>query len=98
MDATDQEMMPTSYKILQKYQNKEKSVQNKVNTSMLKAKSFCGTGSRNIELATNNGKMYILKPLHKNIIDWYHTYLMNSGVTRTEETIKQHLYWPGIQI
>ena len=30
MDATDQEMMPTSYKILQKYQNEEKAYKTKL--------------------------------------------------------------------
>ena len=65
---------------------------------MLKTQSFHGSGSRNIELATHNGNIYIPKPLHKNFIDWYHTYLMKSGATRTEETIKQHLYWTGLQI
>ena len=36
MDDTDQEMMPLSYQILQKYQNRDKILQNKVNTIMLK--------------------------------------------------------------
>ena len=45
MDATDQEMMLISYKILQKYQNKDKTVQNKVNTVCLKHSTFVGPES-----------------------------------------------------
>ena len=59
--------------------------------------SFLGNGSHNIELATHNGKVYIPKPLHNNVIYWFHTYFMHHGANRTEETIKQHLYWPGLQ-
>ncbi len=29
-------------------------------------------------------------------MEWYHTYLLHPGETRTEETIAQHLYWPNI--
>ena len=59
-----------------KYQNKNKIVQNKFNTGMLKMHSFCGTGSRNIELSNHNSKVYIPKPLHNDVIGWYHKYLM----------------------
>ena len=64
---------------------------------MLKTQYFRGATSRNIELATNNGTFYIPEPLFNNVIDWYHTYLIRLGVTRTEETIQQHLYWTILQ-
>ena len=63
-------MMPLSYQMLQKYENKDKSVQHKVNTAMLKTQSFCGNGIRNIKIANYNGKTYIPKPLRKNVIKW----------------------------
>ena len=72
MDATHQEMMPLSYKMMQNTKIRTKALK-KVNTGMLKIQSFRWDGSRNIELATHNSKMYILKPLHKNVIYWYHT-------------------------
>ena len=70
MDATDQEMMSLSYKILQKYQNRDKTIQNKVNYVMLNTQYFCDSWSHNIELATHNGKIHITKILRKNVIDW----------------------------
>ena len=54
---------------------------------MLKTQSFHGARIRNIELATHNSKFYIPKPLCKNVIDWYHTFLMHPGATMTEDTI-----------
>ena len=89
--------MPLSYQMLRKYQNKDKSVKNKVNTSMLKTQYFCGSKNRNIEIATHNGKFYIPKPLHKNVIYWYYIYLMHPSATRAEETTKQPLYCYCIQ-
>ena len=74
MDATDQEIISLSYQMSQNFQNKRKNAQNKVNNGMLKTESFHGAGSRNIELDNHNGKMFIPKPLCKNVIDWYHTY------------------------
>ena len=65
---------------------------------MLKTQSFCWSVRRNIEIATNNGKMYIPKLLSKSVIYWYHTYLIYPGVTRTTETINQHLYWTRLKI
>ena len=59
---------------------------------MLKTQSFCGSRNRDVELDTHNGKIYIPKPLCKNVIDWCHIYIMHSGATRTLETINQHLY------
>ena len=61
---------------------------------MIKMQSFRGARSRNIKLATHNSKIYIPKPLCKNIIDWYHKYLMYPGDTSTKETIKHQLYSP----
>ncbi len=42
-------------------------------------------------------RIYVPKALRKHVVDWYHTYLMHPGETRTEETIAQHLYSPNIR-
>ena len=73
MDDTDQEIMPLSYQILQKYQNRDKILQNKVNSRMIKTQYFHGAGSCIIELATHNNKKFIPKSLCNNVIDWCHT-------------------------
>ena len=64
---------------------------------MLKTQPFPGSRSHNIELATHKDKIYIPKPLSKNVIDLYHTYLMHPGSTSTEETINQNLYCTVLQ-
>ena len=87
INATDQEMIPLSYKMLQKYKIIQQNFTWYVNTQ-----SFHGAGSHNIELDTPNGKIYIPKTLFNNLIDWYQKYLMYPGETITEESITQNLY------
>ena len=31
------------------------------------------------------------------LLEWYHTYLLHTGLDRTEEIIFQHFYWPRIR-
>ena len=98
LDRADVGSMPLSYKMLRKYQNRDASVSDQISAKKLHTQSFRGAGGKQIDLAcTSQGKIYVPKPLRKHVIEWYHTYLMHPGATRTEETIKQHLYWPGLQ-
>ena len=89
----DAAITSNAVKILKQRQKRTK----KVNTGMLKTQSFRGGGSRNIEIATRNCKINIPKPLSKNVIYWYHTYLMHPSATRAEETTNQPLYFYCIQ-
>ena len=57
---------------------------------------FVGAGT-NIELICYNSKIVIPKVLQNYVLNWYHTYLLHPGSTRTEETIKQHFYWPNLR-
>ena len=59
-------------------------------------KSLCGGGT-DIELICYNGKIVIPCALQKYILNWYHTYLLHPGMTRTEETIRQHFYWKNLR-
>jgi hypothetical protein len=45
---------------------------------------------------TYQGKIYVPVPLRKEVIAWYHQYLCHPGVNRTEQTIRQTMYWPGL--
>ena len=37
------------------------------------------------------------KLLQKHVIDWYHTLLCHLGISWTEGTIFQHLWWSGMR-
>ena len=96
VDKVDVDVCPVSYKMLHKYQNKDESIQTKLKASKLLTQPFRGADN-DIQLACHKGRIYVPKALRKTVIEWYHTYLMHPGATRTEETLKQHLYWPGLQ-
>ena len=49
------------------------------------------------ELICYKNKIVVPKLLQKHVIDWYHTVLCHPGVTQTEETIAQHLWWPAMR-
>ena len=35
--------------------------------------------------------------LQKQVLRWYHSYLLHPGQERTEETIRQHFYWHNMR-
>ena len=41
-------------------------------------------------------KIYILQSLWKKLQSWYHEYLLHPGQTRTEQTIRNTMTWPGL--
>ena len=57
---------------------------------------FCGGINTYLKIVTCKYKMVIPPKLQSYILHWYHTYLLNSVMDRTEEMIRQHLYWPDI--
>ena len=59
----------------------------------LQPKTFRG----GVQVICQDGLIYIPKSLRARVTEWYHLMLCHSGTTRTEETIKQHLTWPGLQ-
>ena len=48
-----------------------------------------------IIICENN--IFIPSILQSYVLHWYHTYLLHIGMDRTEATILQHFYWPGIR-
>ena len=94
---------PLTYKIIDKYQRKDKDLLNKLkrtidsssstdHTSSYHTKSFRGGGT-DIDLICRNDKIVVPKVLQKYVLNWYHTYLLHPGSDRTEATMRQHLYW-----
>ena len=41
--------------------------------------------------------MVIPSIIQSYVLYWYYTYLIHSGMDRTETIIHQHLYWTGIR-
>jgi transposase InsO family protein len=41
-------------------------------------------------------KIYIPQSLRQRVLSWYHEYLLHPGQTRTEQTIRNTMTWPGL--
>ena len=102
IDAHEPDPFPNSFKNKDKYQRKDSALIGKLKRTIDTAKdngyhteSFRGGGT-DIELICYNGKIVILLLLQKYVLHWYHTYLLHPGITRTEETIRQHFHWKNL--
>jgi hypothetical protein len=45
---------------------------------------------------TNNIYIHQLLKQQQQVFSWYHEYLLHSGQTRTEKTIRNTMTWPGL--
>ena len=109
VDKLELGTFPLTYKLLDKYQRKDKqllkilkrtidSTSSTDHTSSYHTKSFRGGGTE-IDLICRSDKIVVPKALQNYVLEWYHnhTYLLHPGQDRTELTIKQHLYWENMQ-
>ena len=48
-------------------------------------------------LICKNDKIVVPKILQNYVVNWYHTYLLHTGMDCTEATISQHYYWPQLK-
>jgi len=88
---------PLKFSTIQKYQQTDTNLaQLADDNSDYYLMAFRG-GGKNIELICYKGKIVIPVPLQTRIAQWYHVYLAHPGETRTEQTIRQHLYWPKLR-
>lgn len=88
---------PLSFKILSTVQQRDMSTAQLVDKDVSKKHISRRTFHGGEQLVCYDGKIYVPPPLRKNIVTWYHEYLCHPGETRTEETIKQHLWWPNLR-
>ena len=58
--------------------------------------SFRGGSNINIIIITCDDNIVIPSILQSYVLHWYHTYLLHPLMNRTEVTIHQNLYWPGM--
>jgi hypothetical protein len=92
--ALEPRIFPLNFSVLGEYQRNDQDLQALIGTdSKISRKTFRGGE----QLICHGERIYVPKALRNHVVDWYHTYLMHPGETRTEETIAQHLYWPNIR-
>ena len=58
-------------------------------------KTFRG-GDKDHTLICRNGKIVIVDANRERIMTWYHDILCHPGENRTEQTIRQHFWWPTL--
>ena len=91
-DETKEIIYPLSTGTIAEYQRKDKTLLSHLkNHPEYFTKAIDGT-----EVILFHKKIYIPKPLRKQVVQWYHNMLQHPGIARTERTIRQHLTWPGL--
>ena len=85
---------PLRYASIAKAQHADTTLLRKLDQphASLHRKTFCG-GGKSYDLICHNDQIVIPRGLRARVIEWYHQYLLHPGVNRTEETIRQHLWW-----
>ena len=86
------------YMLIQAEQQKDKKLLEaaKKDTVKYTVKVFCG-GGKSRALICHNGKIAVPTSLQHRVAEWYHTTLCHPGMTRTEETIRQHFWWQTLR-
>ena len=89
---------PLTFKIIARYQEKDKLLKQKLqkHPQRYALTTFRG-GEKYYQLVTKDEKIVIPQPLTKRIVTWYHDQLGHAGITRTEATIRQHLWWKDMR-
>ncbi len=97
-DPLDELDFPLSYKDIGIAQSQDNDLKRKAKKYPNKyvITSFLGGGKAR-DLLTYKNKIIIPKSLTKRTVNWYHHFLAHPGINRTEETIRQHLWWPGMK-
>ena len=92
MDVSDQ-LIPIQFKQLQSAQQQDPQLLLSLSDSpALHLKSFCGGGKSRM-LICRKDKIVVPISLQQRMVEWYHEILCHPGMTRTEETIRQHFWW-----
>ena len=94
VDKLPENIHPTNFKLIEKYQRNDKELMKTVKTSV---KEYSTKSFRGSDIICLNGKIYIPKRLQNSIVKWYHEILCHAGMNRTEETIRQHYTFPNLR-
>ena len=89
---------PLSYKIIMKYQQKDKALLKKAkNDNTYKLRTF-NTAGRTRTLITKDNKIAIPLALQEPIVHWYHKQLCHPGQTQTELIVHQYFIWDRLSM
>ncbi len=84
---------PLSFETISQHQHKDQTLRCLASSDGLyHLKSFRG-GDKPYMLICYNNKIVIPESLQISIVKWYHLQLCHPGVTRTEQTIRQHFWF-----
>ena len=87
---------PLKYKLIEKAQKRDQSVQDLLKKPNHTSKTFCG-GNKQYTLICHKGKIVVPHIFQQQLVEWYHYMLCHPGETRTEETVKQHFTWKKLR-
>ena len=93
MNELPQYMFLITFNIIDQYQRKFPSLIGNLKCGKYKRGYFFGGRNNNCTLITCKGKTFILLILQRYVVNLYHTYLLHTGLDRTQATIIQYLYW-----
>ena len=93
LEKDDANEYSLSYKIIMKYQRKDKALLKKGKKDKTHSLHTFNTAGRTRTLITKNNKMFIPLALQEPIVHWYHEQLCHPGQTRTELSVCQHFIW-----
>ena len=96
VDKLDNDTFSLNYKLIDKFQQKDHNLVDKLKRAIYQTETFCG-GKKKRQLICKNGKIVIPDALQKYVLNWYHTYLLHPGSDHTERTIAQHFFWPTLR-
>ena len=82
---------PINFKLIKKYQQKNPSILAKYKEGTYQKGIFGGGSNININLITCEDDIVILSIIKSCIFNWYHIYLLHSGMDRIVAMIYQHV-------
>lgn len=95
--SSDDMTFPLTYPNLQKEQLADKSLQDLQRSSPhYHLHSFRG-GEGPVKLLCYKERIVVPKTMQRQLVLWYHEQLCHPGETRTEQTIRQHFWFPKLR-
>ena len=91
------DVYPVKHATILKEQQSDKNLHRLVKTSdNFKFKVFRG-GETERTLICYKDKIVVPTSLQKRMVEWYHDTLCHPGMTRTEQTLRQHFWWKTLR-
>ena len=93
-DTEDNWSFPISITLIKSFQQRDKAFVKKAESI---DPAYTNSPFRGGAVICHNHKVVIPQQLRNHVVKWYHEMLCHPGKKRTEETIRQHLTWPGLK-